>query len=413
MPEVRWKPVTCCRACDQPRLVPVFSFGDSPLSDRLGEKPNSLDQAAVVPLELVFCPSCRLLQLSVNVAPDELYDDSYPYYTSVSSALLCHFQEYAEEIIETYKIGPGSKVVEAASNDGYLLHHFDGVGASVQGYDPSGGPARVALGRGISTEIVFFGREAAQDYMTRNGCADLFLANNVLAHVPDLTDFVEGIATVLKPHGVAVIEVPYLADLVLKGEFDTIYHQHLCYFSINSLNVLFSNAGMTLYRVDHQPIHGGSIRLHVVNYRIDNPEVEILIQDEYEKGWNSLDFVQRIGRKAVSTKKQLLELVSSLKRDGKSIWAYGAAAKANTLMTWCDLGSVELEAVADLNTRKHGLFMPGSDLKIRSPEELIGVQPDYVLILAWNFADEIMAQLSQYKDDGGRFIIPIPELKVV
>jgi SAM-dependent methyltransferase len=413
LPDPRWSRIAACRACGAPDLDPVVDFGATPLSDRLTRTPDSAAPAARVPLQIVWCAACRLPQLSVDVAPEAIYDAEYPYFSSVSPHLNRHFAALAQDVITRHGIGPGSTVVEAASNDGYLLRHFQAAGARVLGFDPSSGPAGVAQAAGIPTRIAFFGRASAAALVAEQGQVDLFLANNVLAHVPDLQGFVQGIAHVLRPGGVAVIEVPYLADLVDQHAFDTIYHQHLCYFSLHSLHRLFDAAGLGLTRVTRQDIHGGSLRLELVKGAPCATEVIAQVDAETAEGANTLEFVRRIGTDADTVRDTLNAMIRDLRGQGAVIWAYGAAAKGNTLLSLCGLGHADIVAVADLNPHKHGRYMPGTDLRIEPPEALIAAAPSHVLILAWNFRDEILQQLAPMRAAGTRFIVPVPMPEVV
>jgi len=412
-PKVPWSAITQCRACLGTVLCPVADFGETPLSDRLGVAPNREQPAPRIPLQLVWCEGCRLPQLSVTVAPEALYDADYPYYSSVSPTLMAHFADLATDVIDRLAIGPGSAVLEAASNDGYLLRHFAAAGATVLGFDPSTGPASVAKAAGIPTRTEFFGLDAARALVAERGKFDLFLANNVLAHVPDLRGFVEAIAHVLKPGGTAVIEVPYLADLVEGRAFDTIYHQHLCYFPLASLVTLFSGFGLGIVKATPQSVHGGSLRLEIVKGQAVSGAVLDLVVQENVSGRNGFDFVSSIGEMALSMREALRALVTDLKDDGATIWAYGAAAKANTLLSFCDFDDGWLEAVGDLNHHKHGRYMPGANLRITSPDEMMRAAPSHVLVLAWNFRNEILAQLAPMRAGGTRFVLPIPRVEIV
>lgn len=408
-----WEWTTRCRACGRPQLIPVTSFGDVPLADKLRRMPHSADPAPKVPLELVYCEACSLSQLSISVSPSILFDTEYPYYSSVSPTLSRHFEESAKRIIATYGVGPGATVIEAGSNDGCMLRHFKQGGAHVLGFDPARGPASAAIERGVDTRIGFFGLQAAQELHAYNIRADIFLANNVLAHVPDLTGFVAGLASVLKPEGTAVIEVPYLVDLVSNREFDTIYHQHLCYFTITSLEQLFSAANLRIVSAERIPIHGGSLRLFVSHGSGNGEAAARLIEEEQSHGWQQFAFVQSISSAAETVRRDLTDLIVRLRQEEQSVCGYGAGAKATTLLAWCGFDAEQLEYVADLNTHKHGLFIPGTDLKIVPPDEIRQRQPNLVLILAWNFANEIMVQLEDHREAGGRFIIPLPEPQVL
>jgi SAM-dependent methyltransferase len=408
-----WQPTSHCRACKHDALLPVFDFGDMPLADRLEDMPDSENPAPRAPLALLYCPTCTLVQLSVSVSPAFLFDDRYPYYSSVSPSLSAHFASSAERIIASHDVGPGSLVLEAASNDGYMLRHFKAAGADVLGFDPASGPATTAIRAGIDTRISFFDLEQARKLAAAGTRADVFLANNVLAHVPDLTGFAEAIACILKPDGIVVIEVPYLADLVLGNEFDTIYHQHLCYFTLTSLAKLFAMAGLRLDHAERISVHGGSLRLFVKRGTGTGVGAKTLIEREVAEGWNSYDFTCGIGDAAMRVRHGLRTLIDHIRSGGGQICAYGAAAKAATLLAWCRLDSDALDFICDLNPHKHGCYMPGTDLLIKPPDAIIAARPSHVLILAWNFANEIMQQLDEYHQVGGRFIIPIPDPVVV
>jgi SAM-dependent methyltransferase len=407
-----WEITNSCRVCGHPSLDPVFSFGATPLADKLQRDPNSRAPAPEAPLEGVHCSVCGLTQLSVSVDPEFLFGTDYPYYSSVSPALAQHFELSAREIIDAEGIGPGSTVIEAASNDGVMLRHFLGAGAIVMGFDPAAGPARKAIESGVDTRIEFFGAGAAEQLVEQGVRADVFLANNVLAHVPEPRGFVSGIARLLQPKGVAVLEVPYLVDLVEGAEFDTIYHQHLCYFALAPLQKLFSEAGLAIADAQRIAIHGGSLRLQVRHGESTGPRAQALIDAETRAGWTRREFAARIGESARLRSTALAERVASIRAQGSSVAAYGAAGKATTLLRWSGLDA-ELDFVADLNPHKHGWFMPGTDLEIVSPGALLKRQPDYVVILAWNFADEIIEQLDAYRRAGGRFIVAGPDLQVI
>lgn len=400
---------TACRVCGQDGMREVASFGSTPISDKLAAKPHSVDPAPKLPLELVHCGTCGLTQLSLDVDPDYLFANDYPYYSSVSPHLSAHFQASAKDLIDTLGIGPNATVIEAASNDGCLLRHFAAVGARTIGFDPADGPAKVAATYGIDTRVEFFGRGAARDLADDGVKADLFLANNVLAHVPDLRGFVAGIATLLKPSGMAVIEVPYFVNLVGGRAFDTIYHQHLCYFLVGTLSRLFRDAGLCLTDVWRLPIHGRSLRLFIRHGDRNGPAAQALIEAEREQGLDTLAYAQRIGVEARAVRGQLRALIDTEIAAGRRVRAYAAAGKATTQLSFCGLDKDMLGVVADLNAHKHGHYMPGTDLAIVSRDALMQDAPDTILILAWNFADEIMRQLRDEAGFAGRFIIPLPD----
>lgn len=404
-----------CRSCGFENLRLVLSLGRMPLANAL-LAPDQLEQEEPsYPLDLAFCPRCSLVQITETVPPEQLFRE-YLYFSSFSDTMLRHAADLSGRIADSRGLDDRSLVVEIASNDGYLLQYYQKRGIPILGIEPARNVSRVAQEeRGIRTLCEFFDAALARDLRAQGVQADVIHAHNVLAHVADLNGFVEGLQILLQDKGAAIIEVPYLKDLIDHCEFDTIYHEHLCYFSLTALDRLFQRHGLVIYDVERVPIHGGSLRLWAGHAAAAQPgdRVRSLLAEEDGWGVNREDFYTEFARGVETLKASLNHLLQDLKENGQRVAAYGAAAKGSTLLNYCGIGLETLDFVVDRSTHKQGRHMPGVRLPIHPPARLLESRPDYVLLLTWNFAPEILEQQREYRRRGGLFIIPVPELRIV
>jgi SAM-dependent methyltransferase len=412
--------LTACRLCRSTDLRVILSLGEMPLANALLTA-DELDAPEMkYPLDLAFCSGCSLVQITETISPEKLFRE-YPYFSSYSETMLTHVEQLVEHLVAAHALGAQSLVVEIGSNDGYLLQYYRRRGIPVLGIEPAANIARVAHEtRGIPTLCEFFDEGLARDLAGEGRRADVIHVHNVLAHVADLNGFVSGLGVLLKETGLAVIEVPYVKDLIDHCEFDTIYHEHLSYFSLTALNRLFVRHGLAIEGVERVPIHGGSLRLRVrggagaaTRAGARRASVETLLAEEAAWGVGRPGFYQDFGRRVGAVKESLRRLLLTLKHDGARVAAYGAAAKGAILLNYVGIGRDLLDFVVDLNPYKQGRYMPGVHLPVYSPAKLLETMPGYLLVLAWNVAREIFDQQAEYRKRGGRLIVPVPDVTIM
>lgn len=402
-----------CVSCRARGLSPILDLGPMPRSDGLLDPARPGERELLVPLRLGWCPECGLAQLLETRPPEEMFGDDYLYFSSFSEDLLSHSRENARELMERLRLGPKNLVLEIASNDGYMLRNFKEAGVRVLGVDPASRPAAAARELGIETVTQFFGLKLARELRAQGLCADVLIANNVVAHVADQNDFVAGMAEVLADDGLAVVEFPYIRDLLDFVEFDTIYHEHRCYFTVGSAQTLFIRHGLYLNEVRRLPIHGGSLRLYVGKRPVQSQSVASLLAEERSLGLDRFAYYESFGARVRDFRDRARALIGEIKARGERVAAYGAAAKGTIMLNFLGLDHRVIEYVADRNPHKHGKFMPGLRIPIVSPARLESDRPDYVMILPWNFRDEIIRQQGEFLRAGGRFLVPIPDLEIV
>lgn len=407
-------PIHRCRFCGVTLERSFVDLGATPPA-------NSYLQAADLgrpephyPLHALVCGSCWLVQLPEMCTPEELFSD-YAYFSSFSESWLRHAEAYVDMMIGRFGFDRNSRVVEIASNDGYLLQFFKQRGVGVLGIEPAANVAAAAEKKAIPTEVAFFGQETAQRLVATDRGADLIVANNVLAHVPDINDFVGGIGTALNPQGIVTVEFPHLLNLMRETQFDTIYHEHFSYLSFLTVERIFAAHGMKIFDVETLPTHGGSLRVFASLADAGRPEDKHVSQmraEERTAGLDGPDAYDGFGARVSEVKRGLLAFLIGAKAEGKTVAGYGAPAKGNTLLNFCGVGSDFIEYTVDRSPHKQGLFLPGSRIPIYPPERLAETRPDYVLILPWNLREEIMASMCHIRDWGGQFVTPIPEIRI-
>ena len=406
-----------CRFCSAALSRVFLDLGLSPLC-QTQISPHQVNQGeAFYPLRVFVCDSCYLVQLDEYVSPDVIFGENYPYFSSYSESWVRHAKTYADRMVAEYGIGKDSFVVEIASNDGYLLQHFADLGVPCLGIEPAESVANAAREKGIETITRFFGEQTAVDVAREYKKANLVLGNNVLAHVPDLNDFVAGLREVLADNGMITMEFPHLMRLVLEHQFDTIYHEHFSYFSFSTVSRVFAEHGLVIFDVEELPTHGGSLRIYAA--KADSGDLSVspraadLLHRERSMGFETIEFYMDFEEQVRETKRALLEFLLTAKRAGKSVVGYGAPGKGNTLLNYCGIRQDFLDYTVDLNPHKQGTYTPGSRIPIHDPAMILKTKPDYILILPWNLRKEITKSMAFVREWGCRFVVPIPTVKIL
>ena len=405
-----------CRFCNTQLKYTFIDLGVSPLANSYLKEEKLNEMEPFYPLHVLVCEKCYLIQLPEFQSPEDIFSD-YAYFSSYSESWLEHAKNYSDLMVGRFGFDSKSQVIEIASNDGYLLKYFKGKGIPVLGIEPAWNVAKAAQDAGISTLIKFFGIQTASELRNEGISADLLLGNNVLAHVPDINDFVKGMKIALKPQGIITMEFPHLMRLIEENQFDTIYHEHFSYFSFLSVEKIFSSHGLTIFDVDELSTHGGSLRIYArhtedSSQRI-SPNVIRLRNLEESQGYARMEFYGTFTEKVKGTKRKILKFLIDAKMERKMIAGYGAPAKGNTLLNYCGIRSDFIDYTVDRSPHKQGHYLPGTHIPIYHPDKVKDTQPDYLLILPWNLKDEIMKQMSHIRDWGGKFVVLIPEVKIL
>jgi len=405
-----------CRFCNELLKHIFLDLGKSPLSNSFLKKEMLNQPEQFYPLCVYVCDKCFLVQLPEYENPENIFED-YAYFSSYSETWLKHAENYVNLMLKKFSFDKKSLVVEIASNDGYLLQFFKKEGIPILGIEPAANVAKVAEQKGIPTIVKFFGTETAKELVKEGKSADLIIGNNVLAHVPNLNDFVDGLKILLKKTGVITLEFPHLMKLIQHNQFDTIYHEHFSYFSLLAVEKVFSSHELTIFDVEEIPTHGGSLRIYVKHSENNlisiNESVQELLKKERQFGLENISIYLDFQKKVEGVKKNLREFFKVAKHGRKKIVCYGAAAKGNTLLNYCDIGVDFIDYVVDRNPYKQGLFLPGTHIPIKDPDEVKKTKPDYLMIIPWNLKEEIMEQMSHIREWGGKFVVPIPEVSVI
>lgn len=404
-----------CRFCRNLLKHTFVDLGMSPLSNAYLKLDTINKAEKFYPLHAYVCDNCFLVQLEEFETPDHIFSD-YAYFSSYSATWLRHAENYTELMIKRFDLNANSQVIEIASNDGYLLQYFQKQNIPVLGIEPATNVAKVAEEKGIPSLVKFFGVSTAKELVAQGKQADLLLGNNVLAHVPDLNDFVAGMKIVLKPDGILTMEFPHVLQLILQNQFDTIYHEHFSYFSFLTVEKVFATHGLTLFDVEELPTHGGSLRIYGQHNNGKKPvsdRISKLKTKEIDAGLEQRSTYLGFGEQVKATKRHLLSFLIDIKNQGKSVVGYGAPAKGNTLLNYCGIRTDLLDYTVDRSPYKQGLFLPGTHIPIYYPDRIMETKPDYLLILPWNIKDEIIEQMSHIRKWGGKFIVPIPKVEVM